>query len=110
MNIIKQIKLYREVKDYMAKNPKAVYSSCKLNCEYGAVDASYQLNMNDKHVNVTEYEKHSVHPTTYKVSVIYKNDAEDMRQALPRSIRGQKSKQLISMLDVLQILALPYRQ
>jgi len=77
MNIIKQIKLYREVKDYMAKNPKAVCSSYKLNCEYGAVDASYQLNMDDKHVNVTEYEKHSLHPITYKVSVIYKNDAEE---------------------------------
>ena len=77
MNIIKQIKLYREVKDYMAKNPKAVYSSCKLNCEYGAVDASYQLHMDDKHVNVTEYEKYSLHPTTYKVSVVYKNDAEE---------------------------------
>ena len=63
----------------MAKNPKAVYSSCKLNCEYGAVDASYQLHMNDKHVNVTEYEKYSLRPITYKVSVVYKNDAEETK-------------------------------
>ena len=77
MNIFKQIKLYREVKDYMAKNPKAVYSGCKLNCEFGAVDESYQLHMNDKHVNVTEYEKYGLRPTTYKVSVVYKNDAEE---------------------------------
>ena len=76
MNIIKQIILYREVKDYTLKNPKAVYSGCKLNCEYGAIDMSYQLHMDDKHVCVTEYENHSLHPTTYQVSVLYKNDME----------------------------------
>lgn len=76
MNIIKQIKLYREVKDYMIKNPSAVHAGCRLNCEYGDVNESYHLRLSDKYICATEYQQHAINPLTYKVSITYENDTE----------------------------------
>ena len=76
MNIIEQIKLYYEVKDYMIQNPNAVRSGCRLNCEYGDVDETYHLRMADKYIWAAECQKLAIKPMEYKVSVTYANDTE----------------------------------
>ena len=97
MNIFKQIKLYREVKDYMAKNPESVYSNCRLNCEYGALDVDYQLRMADKHVCVIELDSPTIKPTKYKLTVNYNNGIEE-------SNNGLLAKQIYMLISRMRII------
>lgn len=47
MNIIKQIKLYREVKDYVIKTPRDIRMGSIMSGVYGDLTTYYEINMGD---------------------------------------------------------------
>ncbi len=68
MNIIKQIKLYREVKDYLLKSPNNIRMGAKMYGTYGDLTTFYEIDM--KNVSLTAYQESDLlGPTEYWAGV-----------------------------------------
>ena len=76
MNIFKQIKLYREVKDYVIKNPQDVKMWAKMYPAYGEIDTSYEVKLNNLSLRSTK-ESRALGAKEYSVSVTNQNNDTD---------------------------------